>query len=85
MRRPTRAAWLLAFTTLAMSMPRLAQDAKSQSAKSEKAKPPEQKLNLGGVFGGKVLDMGEDGKSFLLRVYGQLPEVKFTPGNPASC
>jgi hypothetical protein len=55
------------------------------ASKSSKAdKPPEQLLNVG-AFGGKILKVEEDHKAFVLRVYGQTAEPKFTPGNPASC
>src|SRR5262245_12584784 len=97
MRRPTGAG-LRAFAMLVsifigmllFSIPLSAQYAKSQAAKSEqaksdKAKSQEAKLSTPGVFGGKVLDVGEDGKSLLLRVYGQTPKFEYTPGNPASC
>jgi hypothetical protein len=38
-----------------------------------------------GVFGGKVLEVNEEGKSFKLRVYGTTPVLRFTPGNPTAC
>jgi hypothetical protein len=86
MRRAFVGACLLAFAILTMRAPLPAQEAKSQAEKSEKTEPAKkEKLIAIGAFGGKILKVDDDGKAFLLRVYGQTPELKFTPGNPAAC
>jgi hypothetical protein len=37
-----------------------------------------------GMYAGKVLDIDEDARTFKLRVMGQTPTPRFTPGNPTS-
>jgi hypothetical protein len=52
--------------------------------KPEKAAPAEPMISIG-AYGGKVLKVEDDGKAFLLRVYGQTATPTYTPGNPNSC
>jgi hypothetical protein len=86
MRRTALGACLLAFVVLTMPARSPAPEETSQPEKSQKAEPPKKERLLAiGVFGGKVLSVDEDGQSFLLRVYGQTPDLRFTPGNPAAC
>ncbi len=52
--------------------------------KPEKTAPAEPMISIG-AYGGKVLKVEDDGKAFLLRVYGQTATPTYTPGNPNSC
>jgi hypothetical protein len=86
MRRTALGACLLAFVMLTMPAQSSAPGQTSPPEKPTKAEPPKkERLIAIGVFGGKVLSVDEDGQSFLLRVYGQTPDLKFSPGNPAAC
>jgi hypothetical protein len=55
-----------------------------QPPRSTRPTRPERMIPIG-VFGGKVLEVDEEGKSFKLRVYGTTPVMRFTPGNPEAC
>ena len=86
MRRTALGACLLAFVMPGLPAQSPAPEETSQPERSKKAEPPKKERLLAiGVFGGKVLSVDEDGKSFLLRVYGQTPDLRFIPGNPAAC
>jgi hypothetical protein len=86
MRRTALGAGLLAFVMLTMPAQSPAPEETSQPEKPKKAEPPKkERLSAIGVFDGKVLSVDEDGRSFLLRVYGQTPDPKLIPGNPAAC
>jgi hypothetical protein len=74
----------------------LAQQSEKKAEKKEKSqkdaiqsketqKPAPQNLHAIGASGGKVLKVEDDGKTFVLRVYGQTAKPQFIPGNPASC
>jgi hypothetical protein len=58
---------------------------KDTAQSKETQKPAPQNLHAIGAFGGKLLSVEEDGKTFVLRVYGQTAKPQFVPGNPASC
>jgi hypothetical protein len=52
--------------------------------KPEKTAPAEPMISIG-AYGGKVLKVADDGKAFLLRVYGQTATPTYTLGHPHSC
>jgi hypothetical protein len=77
MRRALLVICLPALAVLIMPDRFSGQESKSQTAPSEEAKPAKKdRVYAFGVFGGKVVDVNEDDRSFVLRIYGQTREMK---------
>jgi hypothetical protein len=59
-----------------------AQESKSQIDTSEAKPTKKDRVYAFGVYGGKVIDVNEDDRSFVLRVYGQTREMKVISASP---